>query len=137
MKKLFEAYKGIIYSIFLLIAAATVIILTGFIIVTPLWAAATKYKGFYTIAVFVIATILFIYFIINKIKKEQNFAKKIMRYILNSLLILLAAFLLLSAILLASNGFYIHSISIVVLIFLITGLIKTYFSRKNSNNEFQ
>ena len=135
MKKLFESYKRIIYSLFLLIAAVAVIIISGFLIVTPLWAVATKYKSIYTIAVFVIAAILFIYYLTIKIKKKHINTKKIISFVLNSLLILLAAFLLLSAILLASNGFYIHSISIVVLIFLIAGLIKTYFFNKN-NNEF-
>ncbi|MCL2706426.1 MAG: hypothetical protein FWE72_09500 [Spirochaetaceae bacterium] len=136
MKKLIEAYKKILHSLLLIIAAAAVIILSGFIIVTPLWLAATKYKRFYTITLFVIAAVLFIYFLIIKIKKEDNFGKKIITFIFKSFLILFAAFLLLSAILLASNGFYIHSISIVVLIFLIAGLIKSYFLRKNNNNEF-
>ena len=136
MKNIFEAYKGIIYSIFLIIAAAAVIAVSGFIIVTPLWAVATKYKSLYTVAVFVIAAILVIYYLIIKIRKKQLVAKKITAHVFNFFLILLAAFLLLSAILLANNGFYIHSITIVVMIFLISGVIRYYFSRK-SKNEFR
>ena len=136
MKKIFEAYKGIFYSILLIIAATAVIILFGFLTVTPLWIAATKYKSFYTIAVFAIAAAIFLYYLIIKIKKERQFAKKIIAFLLKIILILLTAFLLTSAILLASNGFYVHSTFIFVLIFLISGLIKFYFLGK-SNNEFK
>ena len=135
MKKLFEAYKEILYSIFLIIASTVVIILFGFIFVTPLWIAATKYKYFYTIAFFTIITILFLHFLIIKIRKKHLEPKKIINFVFNFFLILLGAFLFLSAIMLANNGFYIHSIAIVVLIFLILGIIRSFSTRKNNNHE--
>ena len=136
MKKIFEAYKQILFSLLLIIAAAAAVIVFGIIIVAPLWAAATKYKTFYTIVVFAVAAILFLYYLFDKIKKEREFSKKIRNFLFNSFLILFTGFLIFSAILLASNGLYIHSIFIVALIFLISGVIKFFFFNKN-NNEFK
>jgi len=129
MKKIADAYKEIINIILYVLISAVIITALGFLIVTPMWIAATSYKKAFTFLFFIAFTIYIFYHLVYCFKNDREKLKKIKNNILKTFLYIIILLIITSSFILIKNGFYLQAAAIILSIFIFSGLLK-YFNFK-------
>ncbi len=127
MKKISDSYKEILQIVLYTSAAVFIIGLTGFVIVTPLWFAATRYREVFTLLFFILMAALFIFYFISCIKKDKSFLASFRKKTITVTLFILSSVFVLCSFLLFRHGFVLHASLIIAAIFIFSGLIRYYY----------
>lgn len=125
-RKITDAYKELLYILFFILVSAGLIAASSFAIVTPMWIAATRFKSAFTLLLFTGAASYIAYNAVTGIRKKRFSLKYSGIFITKLLLLISAAVLLLSSILLFKNGIYLQGILIIGTLFLISGLFRFF-----------
>ena len=129
MKKIADAYKEIISIFLYIIISAFIITSLGFLIVTPMWIAATSYKKVFTFLFFTAFTLYIFYYLVYCFRNDRDKLNKIKINILKTVLYFIILLIISSSFILISNGFYFQAAAIILSIFIFSGLLK-YFNFK-------
>jgi len=127
-KKLLSTYKNIFSAILSILVLISLCLLLTFALVFPLWKFSTTNPNAYSIIVVSIFVLIFIYFIISRIRKSS--VRNTMRVFLKIFIILLSITLLIVFVL---QGKRLLAIPVILLTFVAYG-ITSHFLKNNDKN---